>query len=144
MVNRIVWCIATVLCLASCVAETGAYVVPGKSIDRTGKYYIVVAEEDKRLLYLLLREQIELRGIAVTSGSEDGLPHDADFVVEYGGYWQWDFTWYLFDFNVWIYDPETRFLIASASSVRSSPNRRPPEQVVDETLDQLFLEPNAR
>ena len=136
--SRLAWCFAMVLCLASCTSEIGGYIVPGKSLDREGKYYVVVEEEDQRLLYLMLRENIDLRGISVSSGSADRIPQDADFLVEYGGQWAWDLAWFLFDFNVRIYDPDTRFLIASASSVRTSLKRRPPAQVVEETLDQLF------
>ena len=136
--SRLAWCFAMVLCLVSCTSEIGGYIVPGESLDREGKYYVVVEEEDQRLLYLMLRENIARRGISVSSGSEDRIPQDADFLVEYGGQWVWDLAWYLFDFNVRIYDPDTRFLIASASSVRTSLKRRPPAQVVEETLGQLF------
>ena len=135
-----------VLCLVSCTSEIGGYIVPGESLDREGDYYIVVEEEDRRLLYLILREKVASRGISVSSGSKDSIPMDVDFLVEYGGQWEWDLAWYLFDFNVRIYHPDTKFLIATASSLRTSLKRRPPAQVVEETLDQLFdgSSPNRR
>jgi len=74
-----------VLCLASCTSEIGGYIVPGKSLDREGKYYVVVEEEDQRLLYLMLRENIALRGISVSSGSADRIPQTRIFLWSTAG-----------------------------------------------------------
>ncbi len=135
-------CFAVVLCLASCATQSGGYIVPGESLDRAGKYHIVVAEEDRRLLYLILRDKLALRGISVTTASNDEIPQDLDFLVEYGSQWQWDLSWYLYEFNVRIYRAETKLLVASASSVRASLNRKPPAQMVDEVVFELFGDPS--
>jgi hypothetical protein len=131
---------AIALCILStaCVSDTGGYVVPGETLDEDGVFYIVFSKDDERALYQVLQEDMASRGLRVLSGFADRMPDDATYLVEYGSQWQWDITWYLLSFNIRIYHPETKLLIATANSMHTSVVRRPAEEVVSETLDQLF------
>jgi len=125
--------------LTSCVAvDVGGYIVPGEELNRAGKYYIAFSKDDQRALHESLREQISAKGLSVTSGFEDRMPQDTNYLVEYGTQWQWDVTWYLLNFSVRIYEPETRLLIASAHSLRTSLGRKTPDEIVAEVLNEMF------
>ena len=129
------------LLLASCVSiDTGGYVVPGEILDERGKYYIIFSEDDQQALHELLREGMVAKGLFVESGFEDRMPEGVTYRVEYGGQWQWDVTWYLLNFNVRIYDPESKLLIASAHSLRTSLGRKKPEDMIAESLDKIFID----
>lgn len=127
--------------LVSCVTvDVGGYVVPGEVLDREGEYYIVFYKEDQQALHELLRERMSAKGLSVASGFGDRMPEGTTYLVEYGGQWQWDVTWYLLNFSVRIYDPETKLLIASAHSMRTSLGRKKPEEIVTETLGKIFID----
>jgi hypothetical protein len=127
--------------LASCVSvDVGSFIVPGETLDKKGNYYIVFSEDDQQALHETLRENMVLKGLSAESGFKDRMPENINYLVEYGGQWQWDITWYLLNFNVRIYDPKTKLLIASANSLRTSLGRKKAEEVVSETLAQLFMD----
>ena len=127
------------LFLVGCVSvDVNGYIVPGETLEKGGNYYIVPSKKDLHGLNELLKEGMLAKGLLATSGTQDNMPEDIHYIVEYGGQWQWDITWYLLNFNVRIYHPETKLLIASANSLRTSLGRKSPEFIVNETLGKLF------
>jgi len=141
MFKKIGLYIPILMFLTSCVTvDVGGYIVPGETLEREGKYYIVFSKNDQQALHETLRESMLSKGLSTKSGFNDRMPEDINYLVEYGGQWQWDVTWYLLNFNVRIYDPNTKLLIASANSLRTSLGRKKPEEIVSETLDQLFMD----
>ena len=126
------------LALASCAIDVGGYITPDSNLNKQANYYIFHSTRDERGLHELLRKNMEMRGYNVSSGSEDDLQENIDYVLRYGGQWQWDVTWYLLNLDIKIYHSETRLLAASAHSLRTSLVRRSSEGVVSETLDQIF------
>jgi hypothetical protein len=118
--------------------RTSGYVVPGETLDKNARYFVVIDLEDDRELNALLERGLATRGIEVSSGLIGTMPADAAYRVGYSGQWQWDITWYLLSFSIRIYGPESGLLIATASSLRTSLVRRPPAEVVSEVLNQLF------
>ncbi len=136
---RMLFFFCMILSLSSCMSiDVSGYVVPGETLVKDKHYYIVFANTDEHALHDILQKGISARGIPVSSGFEDRMPEEAGYLVEYGGQWQWDVTWYLLNFNVRVYNPENRLLIASASSLRTSLGRKTPEAVIAETLDKIF------
>lgn len=133
------WALCMLAALTGCAtADVGSYLVPGEALAQSGRYYIVFSEEDDRAVHELLREEMIARGLDAASGFPDRMPQDTAYLVEYGSQWQWDATWYLLHLNVRVYEPDTRLLIASAHSQRTSLARRSPEEMVTETLNALF------
>lgn len=129
------------LFLEGCVSvDVTGYVVPGETLEKGGGYYIVPSKDDMHGLNELLKEGLLAKGLLATSGIQDNMPEDIHYIVEYGGQWQWDITWYLLNFNVRIYHSETKLLIASANSLRTSLGRKSPKFIVSETLGKLFKE----
>lgn len=129
----------TFLTLVSCATvQVGSYIVPGTALDTDGDYYIIFSENDQRMLHEILRKGMIKRGLSATSGFEDRMPESTNYFVEYSSRWQWDITWYLLEFNLRIYNPRTKLLVASAYSLRTSLQRRTPEEIVAETLAELF------
>jgi hypothetical protein len=130
---------SVVTLLTGCVStDRHSYVAPDESLDETANYYIVFAEQDDQALHEVLREALEARGIAVSSGFRDREPGDTRYRIEYLGQWRWDITWYLLSFDMRIYDPRNDLLVAASSSLRTSLARREPRAMVDEVLDALF------
>lgn len=139
MTGRIPILLCLYLSLSACAtADVSSYVVPGETLDESGSWFIVFAENDERALHEKLRQEMVSRGLTASTGFADRVPEGTTYLVEYGSQWQWDVTWYLLDLSVRVYEPETRLLIASAHSVRTSLARKSSEQVVAETLDKLL------
>ncbi len=129
------------LSLSACVSvDVNGYIVPGETLEYDRQYYIVFSRNDEHALHDILERGMTVKGISVSTGFPDRMPLNTGYIVEYGGQWQWDVTWYLLNFNVRVYDPETKLLIASASSLRTSLGRKSPEEIVSETLSQIFVD----
>lgn len=125
--------------LSACVSvNVGSYVVPGETLDVEGSYYIVISDGDEHALYQLLKTNMLSKDLQVSFGKREDIPASATYLVEYGGQWQWDITWYLLNFDMRIYEPGSKLLIASSSSLRTSLARKSAEKIVVETLEELF------
>lgn len=137
MFRVLVFSVVLLFLLSACATNVGGYVVPGVQLQKDGRYFIKLRADDERGLGDLLQSQLESQG-AIVNVDEQPAVTDVDYIVEYGGQWQWDITWYLLNFDVRIFDAQTGLFVASASSLRTSIVRKEPSLVVDETLQQLF------
>ena len=127
------------LSLTACVSvDVSRYIVPGETLDKEGSYHIVISENDGHDLHELLKTNMLSKGLFVSFGTREDMPDDVTYLVEYGGQWQWDISWYLLNFNIRIYQPGSKLLVASSNSLRTSLGRKSAERVVVETLEQLF------
>ena len=127
--------------LSSCATvDVGSYIASDADLSKSSVYYIVFASEDEQGLHELLRENMSSRGYNVASGFEDRIPENVDYVLRYGGQWQWDITWYLLNMDLKIYHAENQLLAASAHSLRTSLVRKSTDEVISEVLDQLFVQ----
>ena len=136
--NRFLIIVLIILLSACATVDVGSYITPGTTLDVEDQYYIIFSGRDEQSLHQLLKTEIELRGYDVTSGFEDRIPEGTDYLIRYGGQWQWDVTWYLLNMDVKIYKPEPQLMVASAHSQRTSLVRKPASSMVKEVLDQLF------
>ena len=59
-------------------------------------------------------------------------------IVSYEDHWQWDMSMYLITLRIDFRDPETRELLASGQSFRTSLDRKPPVFIVDEIITTMF------
>jgi hypothetical protein len=63
-----------------------------------------------------IQRELLLRGLAVTAGSEEDQPADADLLVRYVDDWKWDLVMYLKRLDLQIYDGQAgNTLLASAT-----------------------------
>ena len=138
MIKRLLFPILFFLLVSCATVDIGGYIASDVNLSKQSNYYIVFSSRDEHALHELLRENMALRGYSVSSGFEDRMPEDTDYMLKYGSQWQWDITWYLLNLDVKVYHPDTKLLAASAHSQRTSLVRKPPEEVVVEALDQLF------
>jgi hypothetical protein len=58
--------------------------------------------------------------------------------VIYDDKWHWDITMYLLSLDLRVLDPNTRSLVAKATTYRPSLQRRSPKTMARETLQALF------
>lgn len=138
MIKRLFLSSVVFLLMSCATVDVGSYIASDANLSKHANYYIVLSSRDEQGLHKLLRENMASKGYAVSSGSEDLMPDGIDYMLKYGGQWQWDITWYLLNLDVKVYHPETKLLAASAHSQRTSLVRKPPKEMVTETLDQLF------
>ena len=87
--------------------------------------------------------ELEKRGLAVVSGSDDVAGSRVDAVFNYKADWHWDITTYLLELRVALYAPDDGTLIAQAQSLQTSLVRKSNEEVVARAVAKLFDEPNV-
>lgn len=137
MFKKIAFYLSILVFLTACV-EVTSYKDPNEILNNNAHYFLVVSDNDEKLIYKTIENKMLARGLSVEYGSRDQISENTKYLVEYGAQWEWDVTWFLYDFNVRIYDLKSGILIASANSNRSSFGRKSKDLIVTETLNQLF------
>lgn len=131
------------LVLAGCSTNVARFQMPGTDLADIHNLYINRSEEDKDAeeLLLLIRSNLKGRGYQVWMNDESITFDEGDYVFDYAPDWHWDFSWYLVDLRVAIYEPVTNTLVAQSHSQQSSLVRKSNEEVVERALASLFNDP---
>ncbi len=131
--------------VVSCVAGCGlkrvtlkADMVPGKQLNKQGLMYVERFSPDKRNLHILIADQLSLMGYQSASGESGQAPKNTQTVVTYVDKWQWDITNYLRKITISFRDYPARSLVIQGESSRTSLVRKPPVEVIRETLDEMM------
>lgn len=136
--NKSIYIIILSLILSACAAvDVSGYKVPGEDLKANGTFQIILPEGDDRGLSGIVANGLKARGLAL-AGEPKNERSGVDYKVQYGFQWQWDITWYLLNFDIRIYNAKTNLLVASAHSLRTSLVRKSPEEIVDETIEQII------
>lgn len=130
--------ILIIIFLTACINQQHAYIAPGKQLNTNGKYYLVYTKPDEHDLFNKIKANMENRKLELYSGPKDSIPKNINYLVEYREQWQWDITWYLLNFEIYIYEPKTKYILATSSSIQSSLVRKDVETIINETLNPLF------
>lgn len=73
-----------------------------------------------------------------TTGPESMAPEDIDVIVTYKDKWMWDITMYMIELTISFREPGTDYPLAEGNSYRTSLTRKPPDEMVDEILTNVF------
>lgn len=93
---------------------------------------------DERGIEKLIAEQLTAMGIQASYGdaaAEDGA---FDAIITYQDKWFWDITMYMLELRVQVLNPQTRFVLASGFTYRTSLARKSPPEMVKEVLNEIF------
>ena len=133
--------IALVVLSAGCVSTSlVSDVDPDTNLSSLESFVVLKFPEDDRGIEDLIAAELNARGkTAVTLDSRpDQIEEDA--VITYEDRWMWDITMYMLELNVQIRDPATDYLLATGTTYRTSLARRPPEEMVEEVIGEIFNE----
>jgi len=111
---------------------------PNYDLGKLHSLYVQKFDQDKRGLEKIIAEKLNQFGFTASSGESPTPPENVDAIVSYRDRWMWDMTNYMLEINIEFRLPDTNYLFASGKSYRTSLARKPPEEMIDEALRDLF------
>ncbi|MCC5808264.1 MAG: hypothetical protein JJU00_18195 [Opitutales bacterium] len=130
-------CLSLALFGAGC-ASTQSNLAPGTDLSELQTFYVQKLPADNRGVERLISDRLNTMGKESTYGDGENPPEPVDAKVTYQDRWTWDITMYMIQLDVQIRDGESNRVLASAQSRRPSMQRRSPEGMVEEVLDEIF------
>jgi hypothetical protein len=111
---------------------------PDADLSKLHSFYVQKLPADDRGIDKLISDRLNAMGDKSTYGTAENPPTEVDAIVTYEDKWMWDITMYMIRLTVQVRDPKTRSVMASAESYRPSLERKSPEAMVAEVLDEMF------
>jgi len=111
---------------------------PGADLSKVKKIYVIHLEPDGRGVNRVIADQLNLMGYHATTGEANAVPEGIDATLTYQDKWMWDITMYMIQLSVQLREPKTDIMLASAKSYRPSLQRKSPEGMAEEVLNQLL------
>jgi hypothetical protein len=132
--------LATILMcsLVSACASMHSSRAPDADLSKLHSFYVQKLPADDRGIDKLISDRLNAMGDKSTYGTAESPPTEVDAIVTYEDKWMWDITMYMIRLTVQVRDPKTRSVMASAESYRPSLERKSPEAMVAEVLDEMF------
>lgn len=132
--------LGALLLLVGCATSQQVVVNPSTAGRSFESAYLVIHGEPSDDVDASLQRELLLRGLAVTAGSEEDKPDDADLLIRYADDWKWDITMYLKRLDLQIYDGrEGDTLLASATWKNSALHGyHGLDKVVGNLIDETF------
>lgn len=124
-----------VLLIAACATNTAR--APGPDLTKLKTFYVVRTPEDERGTEKLIARRLTALGYRSIHGDSPTPPEKVDAIVTYNDRWKWDSTMYMIQLDIQIRDPWGAML-ASGQVMRPSRQHTSPEDMVEETLGQIF------
>jgi hypothetical protein len=127
---------------AGCATSSGVIVNPAATKVTYHSAYVVVHGDRSSDMDGLLQKEMLRHGLAVSVGPEGGSSGDAQLIIRYADDWKWDLKMYLRSFDVMIFDPKTKVLLATGSWKNSAfhgfySEEKVVARVVDQTLSKI-------
>lgn len=123
--------------LTAC-ANLQAYKAPGADFNKIQSIYVTNKNGDDSNIDRIIAEQLCKMGYKATYGSTLKTSDVVDALVSYEDKWMWDMTMYLLKLNINVLDGTTSQFIAKGESYRPSLQRKSPEGMVEEVLQEIF------
>lgn len=143
--SRMLQYVGFFLCLVSFAFLTGcavnretSSVTPNVEVTTLKKFYVARFEPDQRGINQLIAAELRRKGFEVSTGHEADAPRTVDAIVTYRDKWQWDITMYMIELTVYIREPGTQNMLATANSFHTSVTRKTPDEMVAEVLNNVF------
>ena len=129
-----------VFLLSGCATNLESDVAPGVNLTELETVFVQKLPADGRGVEKLIAEELTRMGFKASYGPE--LPADQTFdaMVTYQDKWMWDITMYMIELRIQVLNPESRFVMASGQSFRTSLARKSPPEMVKEVLSEIFKE----
>jgi len=131
--------IVSVLVLATgCASTLEAKKTPGADLSKLKTFYVQKLAPDERGIEQLIARRLSSMGFTAVSGASETPPSPVDAIVTYQDKWMWDITMYMIDLSIQIRDMQSRLVLATGHSMRTSLIRKTPEGMVEEVLTEIF------
>ena len=111
---------------------------PGADISVCKTFYVQKQPKDARGIDKIISDRLNVMGFQSTCGIDETPPKQVDAIVTYVDKWMWDMTMYMLQLNIQMRDGKTRMIMANGQSYRPSLQRRSPERMVKEVLDEML------
>jgi hypothetical protein len=134
---RILSCLAILALVAGC-ASIHSTQAPDADLSRLHTFYVQKLPADDNGIEKMISDRLVAMGFKSSYGTGENPPTPVDAIVTYEDKWMWDITMYLIRLTVQVREPESRSILASAESYRPSLERKSPEQMVEEVLNEIF------
>ena len=128
-----------VMCsLVSACASMHSSRAPDADPSKLHSFYVQKLPAADRGIDQLISDRLNAMGNQSTYGTAENPPTEVDGIVTYEDKWMWDITMYMIRLTVQVRDPKTRSIVASAESYRPSLERKSPQDMVTEVLNEIF------
>ena len=111
---------------------------PGADLGALKTFYVQRLPPDTRGIEKLIAERLKMMGYYATTGDTAAPAEPVDAVVTYQDKWMWDLTMYMIKLDIQIRDGKSGLMLASGESIRPSLQRKSPEGMVEEVLQNTF------
>lgn len=111
---------------------------PDADLSRIKTIHVQILEGEDADIDLLIAKRLTALGYRVTTSAAARPDHEVDATLTYVDRWMWDITMYLLRLTVTLRDGREDAIIAVGESYRPSLQRRSPEVMVEEVLDDIF------
>ena len=127
--------------MAGCSTRLEATMAPGKTLNRDlGNIYVEHFSPDKRNLNYIIADKLTLLGYPASPLDSNDTPDKANMIITYIDNWQWDITNYLIKIKIDFRDAESKQLVITGESFRTSLARKSPEFMIQEALEKMLQE----
>ncbi|NIY92246.1 hypothetical protein [Vibrio diazotrophicus] len=137
---KFVLLLGAIATMSGCVTRLDATVTPGQSLNEFGNVYVQHFAPDKRNLNYIIADKLTLLGYPATPFRGDVVPEDADTVITYVDNWQWDITNYMIKIQIDFRKAQSKQLLITGESFRTSMARREPSFMIQEALEKMLQE----
>lgn len=134
--------LAMVALLAAC-ASMKTTKAPDADLSKIKTIYVQKLQGEEADIDKLIVKRLTTMGYLATTGTADAPPQPVDAVITYVDRWMWDITMYMIRLTVQVRDGPSGAILASSESYRPSLERKSPEAMVEEVLNELFGKPKS-
>jgi hypothetical protein len=126
-----------VFSMTGCIANLESRKPAGTDLSNLKTFYVQKLPEEGRGVERMLADRLTQMGYVATYGiDEPAAPVDA--IITYKDDWWWDLSWYLLQLDIQIRDPQTKLILASGHSKRTSLVRKSSDEIVEDVLNETL------
>lgn len=134
----LVICVPLAFMGVGCSSTLQAKRMPGADVAPLKRFYVQKLPADGRGIEQLIEKRLNQMGYVAGSGASETPSSSVDAIVTYQDKWMWDITMYMIELSIQFRDPQSRMVLATGHSMRTSLVRKDPEGMVDEVLTEMF------
>lgn len=140
-VIKYVLVLGALFAMSGCSTRLEATMAPGRSLNNDlGNVYVEHFSPDKRNLNYIIADKLTMLGYPATPLDSNDTPDNANIIITYVDNWQWDITNYLIKIKIDFRDAESKQLVITGESFRTSLVRKDPEFMIQEALEKMLQE----
>jgi len=126
-----------VFTLTGCIANLESKRPAGTDLSNLRTFYIQKLPEEGRGVERMLADRLSQMGYVASYGI-DGPATPVDAIITYKDDWWWDLSWYLLQLDIQIRDPQTKLILATGHSKRTSLVRKSSDEIVEDVLNETL------